>query len=78
MLLSAHGVNSHSASEPSSPEDRVVTETFKQHTMRQVLIKFGGGKELFKQDARRYILRSPDVTQSEIMKSCQRRKNPIY
>jgi len=52
MLLSAHGVNSattethlsHSGSEPSAPEGRVVTETFKRHINRQVLIKFGGQK----------------------------------
>jgi hypothetical protein len=51
MLLSAHGDNSdrtethisHLGSEPSSPEDRVLAETFKRHINRQVLIKFGGG-----------------------------------
>jgi hypothetical protein len=52
MLLSANGVNSarmkthlsHSGSEPSSPEDKVLTETFKRHIIRQVLIEFGGEK----------------------------------
>jgi len=44
MLLSAHGANSHAACEPSSPEDRVMTDTFKVHVMRQVLIKFDGEK----------------------------------